>query len=110
MTPLTEDMLATVCEMEGLGDGPVRRALALWFGPGSAWAWTERPRAGARCPLDGESEPWCDWCCDPDCAPGGTTLLREVCCVLWPWAADKIRHGRPRPHYRYDDGPDGIPF
>ena len=119
MTPLTEDMIATVCEMEGIDEEAlVRRTLALWFGPESAWAWTRRARAGAKCPLDGESEPWCDWCSDPDCTPVGTTLLREVCCVLWPWAADKIRHGWLGPHYRhddepdyrYDDGPDGIPF
>lgn len=106
MTPLTEGMLAAVCEMEGCVGGPVREALARWYGPGSAWAWAEEARVSARCPLGEDAPTWCDLCGDPDCAPTGTTLLREVCCVLWPWAADRIRHGQ----YRYDDGPEGIPF
>ena len=108
MRPLTDTLLAAVCELEGDVSPLVREVLAAWYGPGSAWA---RGGTGA-CPdwdeeLGGER---CDCWWSEDCRPGGTTLLREVCCVLWPWAADEIRRGRPGPRYRYDDGPDGIPF
>ena len=96
MRPLTEALLAAVCELEGDVSPQVREALAKWYGPGSGWARGDRPGFTAHseaCP-DWDEElggARCDCCWREDCRPGGTTLLREVCCILWPWAADAIR-------------------
>lgn len=99
MRPLTETLLAAVCELEGGVAPPVRDALARRYGQGSGWARGEHPAGHDGCP-DWDEEfgsMWCDCCWRDDCRPGGTTLLREVCCVLWPWAADAIRRRRPTP-------------
>ena len=103
MRLLTETLLAAVCELEGGVAVPVREALARRYGPGSGWASGEHPAGYDGCP-DWDKEfgsTWCDCCWRGDCRPGGTTLLREVCCVLWPWAADAIMRRQPPPE---DDG------
>lgn len=61
------------------------------LGPRSA-----RRHHAVSCP-DWDGGTWCDACRQERCSPWGTTLLREVCCVLWPWAADAIRKRSPPP-------------
>ena len=45
MRPLTEELLAAACEMEGDVSPLVREALAKRYGPGSGWALGGRPQA-----------------------------------------------------------------
>ena len=86
MRPLTDTLLAAVCELEGDVSPLVREVLVSWYGPRRALPRggdAARPRRAAE--LGGER---CDCCWSEDCRPGGTTRLREVCGVLGPWAAD----------------------
>ena len=96
MRPLTETLLAAACEMEGDVSPMVREALSRWYGPGSEWARRDSALGAVSCP-DWDGGTWCDACRQERCSPWGTTLLREVCCVLWPWAADAIRKRSPPP-------------
>ena len=50
MRPLTETLLAAVCELEGGVAPPVQDALARRYGQGSGWARGEHPAGHDGCP------------------------------------------------------------
>lgn len=108
MTPLTDELLGAVVEMGGDPGSAVRAALRRWYGEGSPWSQEDPVPPGS--PPCGELAPaLCDGCLCRGCRPYGSTLLMEVCAVLWPWAADAIlRRERLSPWSgRRDDGPYG---